>query len=43
MSKGIKTIVKNDTWELASLFKGYEVIRVKWMYKVKKISNIKGE
>ena len=41
MDKEIKTIKKNDTWELASLPKGNKAINVKWVYKAKK--KAKGE
>nr|GEY09874.1 retrovirus-related Pol polyprotein from transposon TNT 1-94 [Tanacetum cinerariifolium] len=37
----IKTIEKNDTWELTTLPKGQKAIGVKWVYKDKK--NAKGE
>ncbi|RDX82225.1 hypothetical protein CR513_37010, partial [Mucuna pruriens] len=37
----IKTIKKNDTWELSNLPKGHEAIGVKWVFKIKK--NAKGE
>nr|GEU99660.1 retrovirus-related Pol polyprotein from transposon TNT 1-94 [Tanacetum cinerariifolium] len=41
MEEEIKSIKKNDTWELTTLLKGQEAIRVKWVYKAKK--NAKGE
>ncbi|KAK6160335.1 hypothetical protein DH2020_003716 [Rehmannia glutinosa] len=41
MDEEIKSIKKNDTWELAQLPKGHKAIGVKWVYKVKK--NAKGE
>ncbi|GJU04480.1 retrovirus-related pol polyprotein from transposon TNT 1-94 [Tanacetum coccineum] len=37
----IKSIEKNDTWELTTLLKGQKAIGVKWVYKAKK--NAKGE
>nr|GFC84681.1 retrovirus-related Pol polyprotein from transposon TNT 1-94 [Tanacetum cinerariifolium] len=37
----IKSIEKNDTWELTTLPKGQKAIGVKWVYKAKK--NVKGE
>nr|GFA70386.1 retrovirus-related Pol polyprotein from transposon TNT 1-94 [Tanacetum cinerariifolium] len=37
----IKSIEKNDTWELTTLPKGQKAIGVKWVYKAKK--NAKGE
>nr|GEV11162.1 hypothetical protein [Tanacetum cinerariifolium] len=37
----IKTIEKNDTWELTTLLKGQKAIGVKWVYKAKK--NAKGK
>ena len=40
MDEEIKSIKKNDTWELVSLLIGYKVIGVKWAYKEKK--NAKG-
>nr|GEY61356.1 reverse transcriptase [Tanacetum cinerariifolium] len=41
MEEEIKSIEKNDTWELITLPKSYKAIRVKWVYKAKK--NAKGE
>ena len=41
MDEEIKSIQKNDTWELASLPNGHKAIGVKWVYKAKK--NSKGE
>ena len=41
MDEEIKSIQKNDTWELISLSNGYKTIGVKWVYKAKK--NSKGE
>nr|GEX12935.1 retrovirus-related Pol polyprotein from transposon TNT 1-94 [Tanacetum cinerariifolium] len=41
MEMEIKTIEKNDTWELTTLLKGQKAIGVKWVYKDKK--NAKGE
>nr|GEV46704.1 retrovirus-related Pol polyprotein from transposon TNT 1-94 [Tanacetum cinerariifolium] len=41
MEEEIKSIEKNDTWELTTLSKGQKAIRVKWVYKAKK--NAKGE
>ncbi|GJS95906.1 retrovirus-related pol polyprotein from transposon TNT 1-94 [Tanacetum coccineum] len=41
MEKKIKSIEKNDTWELTTLPKGQKAIGVKWVYKAKK--NAKGE
>ncbi|MCF8701902.1 DDE-type integrase/transposase/recombinase, partial [Corynebacterium sp. MC-10] len=41
MDEEIKSIEKNDTWELTSLPKGHKAIGVKWVYKAKK--NSKGE
>ena len=40
MDEEIKAIMKNDTWELATLPKGHQEIGVKWVYKAKK--NAKG-
>ncbi|GKE98349.1 reverse transcriptase, partial [Tanacetum coccineum] len=37
----IKSIKKNDTWELTTLLKGQKAIGVKWVYKAKK--NAKGK
>ncbi|GJR08472.1 retrovirus-related pol polyprotein from transposon TNT 1-94 [Tanacetum coccineum] len=37
----IKSIEKNDTWELTTLLKGQKAIGVKWVYKAKK--NAKGK
>lgn len=41
MDEEIKSIEKNNTWELTSLPNGHESIGVKWVYKFKK--NAKGE
>ncbi|KAH9743970.1 hypothetical protein KPL70_003492 [Citrus sinensis] len=41
MDEEIKSIVKNDTWELTTLPKCHKAIGVKWVYKMKK--NTKGE
>jgi len=41
MDEEIKTIKKNDTWELISLPKGHKAIGMKWVFKAKK--NAKGE
>lgn len=41
MDEEIKSIVKNDTWELTTLPKGQKAIGVKWVNKAKK--NAKGE
>ena len=41
MDEEIKSIEKNDTWELTSLPAGHKPIGVKWVYKIKK--NSKGE
>nr|GEY14041.1 reverse transcriptase [Tanacetum cinerariifolium] len=41
MEEEIKSIEKNDTWELKTLPKGQQAIGVKWVYKAKK--NGKGE
>ncbi|CAB75469.1 copia-type reverse transcriptase-like protein [Arabidopsis thaliana] len=41
MDEEIKSIQKNDTWELTSLPNGHKAIGVKWVYKAKK--NSKGE
>nr|GEV92867.1 retrovirus-related Pol polyprotein from transposon TNT 1-94 [Tanacetum cinerariifolium] len=41
MEEEIKSIEKNDTWELTTLPKGQKDIGVKWVYKAKK--NAKGE
>ncbi|GJW07799.1 retrovirus-related pol polyprotein from transposon TNT 1-94 [Tanacetum coccineum] len=41
MKEEIKSIEKNDTWELTTLPKGQKAIGVKWVYKAKK--NTKGE
>ncbi|GJT12879.1 retrovirus-related pol polyprotein from transposon TNT 1-94 [Tanacetum coccineum] len=41
MEEEIKSIEKNDTWELTTLPKGQNAIGVKWVYKAKK--NAKGE
>lgn len=41
MDEEIKSIEKNDMWELTSLSKGQKAIRVKGVYKAKK--NAKGE
>nr|GEV21340.1 hypothetical protein [Tanacetum cinerariifolium] len=36
MDEEIKSIEKNDTWELTTLLKGQKAIRVKWVYKATK-------
>lgn len=36
MDKEIKSITKNDTWELTKLPRGRKIIIVIWVYKVKK-------
>nr|GEV29082.1 hypothetical protein [Tanacetum cinerariifolium] len=36
MEEEIKSIEKNDTWELTTLPKGQKAIRVNWVYKAKK-------
>ncbi|XP_070041429.1 uncharacterized protein [Nicotiana tomentosiformis] len=36
MQEEIKSIEKNNTWELTTLPKGHRAIRVKWVYKAKK-------
>jgi len=41
MEEEVKSIEKNDTWELTTLPKGHEAIGVKWVYKTKK--NASGE
>ncbi|GJW53526.1 retrovirus-related pol polyprotein from transposon TNT 1-94 [Tanacetum coccineum] len=41
MKEEIKSIEKNDTWELITLLKGQKAIKVKWVYKAKK--NAKGK
>ena len=41
MDEEVKSIEKNDSWELVSLLKGHKAIGVKWEYKTKK--NAKGE
>jgi len=41
MDGEMRSIEKNNTWELVSLTKGHKSIRVKWVYKAKK--NAKGE
>ncbi|GKD75351.1 retrovirus-related pol polyprotein from transposon TNT 1-94 [Tanacetum coccineum] len=41
MEEEIKSIEKNDTWELTTLPKGQKAIGVKWVYKAKK--NAKGK
>nr|GEY02107.1 retrovirus-related Pol polyprotein from transposon TNT 1-94 [Tanacetum cinerariifolium] len=41
LEEEIKTIEKNDTWELTTLLKGQKAIGVKWVYKAKK--KAKGE
>lgn len=41
MDEEIKSIEKNDIWELATLLKGHKRISVKWVYKMKR--NTKGE
>ena len=41
MDEKIRSIERNDTWELVSLPKGHKAIGVKWVYKAKK--NAKGE
>ena len=39
MDEEIKAIMKNNTWELASLPNGQKAIGVKWVYKAKKNAN----
>ncbi|GKF10568.1 retrovirus-related pol polyprotein from transposon TNT 1-94, partial [Tanacetum coccineum] len=41
MKEEIKSIEKNDMWELITLLKGQKAIKVKWVYKAKK--NAKGK
>ncbi|KAL0395140.1 UNVERIFIED_CONTAM: Copia protein [Sesamum latifolium] len=41
MEEEIHSIEKNDTWEIATLPSGHEVIGAKWVYKTKR--NVKGE
>jgi len=41
MNEEVKSIEKNNTWELAKPPKGYKCIRVKWVFKKKK--NTKGK
>ncbi|RZB65513.1 Retrovirus-related Pol polyprotein from transposon TNT 1-94 [Glycine soja] len=41
MDEEIKSITKNDTWELTTLPRGHKVIGVRWVYKAKK--NAKGD
>jgi len=41
MDEEIRSIEKNNTWELVSLPKGHKSIGVKWVYQAKK--NAKGE
>nr|GFA32009.1 retrovirus-related Pol polyprotein from transposon TNT 1-94 [Tanacetum cinerariifolium] len=41
MKKEIKSIKKNDTWEMTTLSKGQKAIRVKCVYKAKKTSKTK--
>ena len=41
MDEEIRSIEKNNTWELVSLPKEHKCIGVKWVYKAKK--NAKGE
>ena len=36
MNEEIKTIRKNDTWELKCLLKEKKKIEIRWLYKVKK-------
>ena len=36
MDEEIKSIEKNDMWELTSLLKGHKAIGVKWVYKMKR-------
>ncbi|CAO2836221.1 unnamed protein product [Amaranthus hypochondriacus] len=36
MKEEIRSIEKNDTWELATLPKGHKAIGVKWVYKIKR-------
>ena len=38
MDEEIKVIVKNDTWELITLTKGYKAINIKWVYKTNRNS-----
>ncbi|KAL0449292.1 UNVERIFIED_CONTAM: Copia protein [Sesamum latifolium] len=40
MEEEIRSIEKNDTWEIATLPNGHEANGVKWVYKIKK--NAKG-
>jgi Reverse transcriptase (RNA-dependent DNA polymerase) len=35
MDKEMKTIEKNETWEMTDLPKGHKLIGVKWVYKKK--------
>ena len=39
MKEDIHSIKKNDTWEMAILQKGQEVIDVKWVYKIKRVAD----
>ena len=41
MDEEIKSITKNDTWELTTLPRGHKAIGVRWVYKAKK--NAKGD
>ena len=41
MNEEIRSIKKNDTWNLVALPSGHQPIGVKWVYKIKK--NAKGE
>lgn len=41
MEEEIKSITKNDTWELTTLPQGHKAIGVRWVYKEKK--NAKGD
>ncbi|MCI27694.1 copia-type polyprotein [Trifolium medium] len=41
MNQEIKSIEKNDTWQLTTILEGANVIGVKWVYKTK--YNEKGE
>ena len=43
MDEEIKSIKKNETWELAILPKNYNAIGVKWVYKIKKNASGKVE
>ena len=43
MDEEIKSIKKNETWELATLPKNHNAIGVKWVYKIKKNASGKVE